>query len=134
KEGYNENAVLRDVQEANDASLALPAGYQTAWTGQEKEQAEAQVFLSNAMLAALALVVLVLLMQFNSLLQTGIVMFSVLLSLIRVFLMLTVTQTPFVLVMTGIGVISLAGIVVNNGIILVDYMNQLRARGMPLEE
>lgn len=134
KEGYNENAVLTDVQKAIDAELKLPPSYLTAWTGQNKEQEDAQTFLSNAMLAALSIVVLVLLMQFNSLLQTGIVMFSVVLSLIGVFLMLTVTQTPFVLVMTGVGVISLAGIVVNNGIILVDYMNQLRSRGMPLEE
>lgn len=134
KEGYNENAVLRDAQNAIEANLGLPPSYQTAWTGQNKEQEEAQAFLSNAMLAALSIVILILITQFNSLLQTGIIMFSVLLALIGVFLMLVVKQAPFVMIMTGVGVISLAGIVVNNGIILIDYMNQLRERGLPLNE
>lgn len=134
KEGYNENAVLREAQKAIDANLGLPPSYQTAWTGQNKEQEDAQAFLSNAMLAALSIVILVLITQFNSLMQTGIVMFSVLLALIGVFLMLVVKQAPFVMIMTGVGVISLAGIVVNNGIILIDYMNQLRERGLGLEE
>lgn len=134
KEGYNENAVLRDAQKAIDANLSLPPSYQTAWTGQNKEQEDAQEFLSAAMLAALSIVVLVLITQFNSLLQTGMIMFSVLLALIGVFLMLVVRQMPFVMIMTGVGVISLAGIVVNNGIILIDYMNQLRERGLDLED
>lgn len=134
EEGYNENAVLREAQRAIDANLGLPPSYQAAWTGQNKEQEDAQAFLTNAMLISLSLVVLVLITQFNSVLQTGIVMFSVLLALIGVFLMLVVKQTPFVLIMTGVGVISLAGIVVNNGIILIDYMNQLRERGLSLDD
>lgn len=133
-EQYNDNAVLLKAKDAIAKDLALPVGYQVSWTGQNKEQEKAQGFLSNAMLAALSIVVLILITQFNSLMQTGIIMFSVLLSLIGVFAMLIVKQDPFVMVMTGVGVISLAGIVVNNGIVFVDYMNQLRDRGMPVKE
>lgn len=75
---------------------------------------------------------LVLITQFNSVLQTLIVMTSVLLSLTGVFLGLMVTATPFGIIMTGIGVISLAGVVVNNAIVLIDYINQLVKEGMDL--
>jgi multidrug efflux pump subunit AcrB len=77
---------------------------------------------------------MVLLTQFNSLRQMIIVMTSVLLSLTGVFIGLLVTGTPFGIIMTGIGVISLAGVVVNNAIVLIDYINQLRRNKIPLRE
>lgn len=133
-EGYNDNAVLMAAQRAIASQLVLPPGYQAAWTGQNKEQEEAGEFLSTALMASLFIIILILITQFNSLTQPGIIMFSVVLSLIGVFAMLLVRQQTFVLIMTGVGIISLAGIVVNNGIVLVDYMNQLRDRGLPLKE
>ena len=77
---------------------------------------------------------LVLITQFNSISQTFIVMTSVVLSLSGVFLGLILTMTNFGIIMTGIGVISLAGVVVNNAIVLIDYINQLRRQGVELYE
>lgn len=126
--GRNSNEVLKDVQ-ARLAGLELPAGYKIKFSGEQEEQQKASAFLGKAFIAALFLIILVLVTQFNSLAQTFIVMTSVILSLSGVFLGLLVTATPFGIIMTGIGVISLAGVVVNNAIVLIDYVNQLRSHG-----
>ena len=129
--GRNSNEVLLEVQ--NRLSfMQLPAGYQINYSGEQEEQQKAAAFLSKAFVGALLLIMLVLITQFNSLLQTLIVMTSVLLSLTGVFLGLMITSTPFGIIMTGIGVISLAGVVVNNAIVLIDFINQLVAEGMEL--
>lgn len=133
-EGHNDNAVLEAAKQAIAKDLPLPPGYQASWTGQNKEQEAAGAFLSSALLAAMFIIALILITQFNSLIQPGIIMFSVVLSLIGVLMMLVIRQQPFVMIMTGVGVISLAGVVVNNAIVLVDYMNQLRDRGMAIKE
>lgn len=131
--GRNSNAVLNDVQ-ARLATLELPAGYRINFSGEQEEQQKAADFLSKAFLVALFLISLVLITQFNSLAKTLIVMSSVILSLTGVFLGLTVTQMPFGVIMTGIGIVSLAGVVVNNAIVLIDYINQLRQQGMELHD
>lgn len=131
--GRNSNEVLKEVQ-AHLVELKLPGGYQLAFSGEQEEQQKAIDFLGKAFLAALFLISLVLVTQFNSLSQTLIVMTSVILSLTGVLIGLLVTNTPFGVIMTGIGVISLAGVVVNNAIVLIDYINQLRAQGLPLRE
>jgi len=79
-------------------------------------------------------IALILLTQFNSVAQAGIVLTSVLLSLSGVFFGLLVTGMPFGIIMTGIGVVSLAGVVVNNAIVLIDYINQLRREGLDLHD
>ncbi len=129
--GRNSNDVLHDVQQRL-ASLKLPSGYQINYSGQQEEQQKAATFLAKAFVGAILLIMLVLITQFNSVLQTLIVMTSVLLSLTGVFLGLMVTATPFGIIMTGIGVISLAGVVVNNAIVLIDYINQLVKEGLDL--
>ncbi len=131
--GRNSNEVLKDVQ-SRLAGLDLPAGYKIDFSGEQEEQANATAFLGKAFVAAIFLIALVLLTQFNSVRQMLIVMTSVILSLTGVFLGLMVTATPFGIIMTGIGVISLAGVVVNNAIVLIDYINQLRKEGMELRE
>ncbi|AMV71785.1 RND family efflux pump [Desulfuromonas sp. DDH964] len=131
--GRNSNEVLQEVQ-ARLAGLALPAGYKINFSGEQEEQQKASAFLAKAFIAALFLIVLVLVTQFNSLGQTFIVMTSVVLSLSGVFLGLLLTATPFGIIMTGIGVISLAGVVVNNAIVLIDYINQLRGQGLELQD
>lgn len=131
--GRNSNEVLKEVQ-AQLVELKLPGGYQLAFSGEQEEQQKAIDFLGKAFLAALFLISLVLVTQFNSLSQTLIVMTSVILSLTGVLIGLLITVTPFGVIMTGIGVISLAGVVVNNAIVLIDYINQLRAQGLPLRE
>ncbi len=131
--GRNSNEVLKEVQQRL-VELKIPGGYQLTFSGEQEEQQKAIAFLGKAFLAALFLIALVLVTQFNSLSQTLIVMTSVILSLTGVQIGLLVTITPFGVIMTGIGVISLAGVVVNNAIVLIDYINQLRAQGMPLRE
>ena len=131
--GYNGNALLAQVQkELRD--FPVPPGYHLAYTGESEDQEEAQAFLSDAFAVALMLILLVLISQFGSVTQPLIIVFSVLLSLMGVFVGLLATGTTFGIIMTGVGVISLAGIVVNNAIVLLDYMNQLRGRGLELEE
>ncbi|MBM3335670.1 efflux RND transporter permease subunit, partial [Candidatus Sumerlaeota bacterium] len=103
-------------------------------TGEAKEQDKATAFLSKAFVAALFLITLVIVTEFNSLLQTLVIMSSVILSLIGVMWGLIVTQMPFSVIMTGLGVISLAGVVVNNAIVLLDYTQLLRSWGRTREE
>ncbi len=133
-EGANANVVLAAAQAAIEAEVEPPPGFELKFTGQNEEQEEAQAFLSKAFLAALFLIGLVLITQFNSVIQPAIILASVILSLIGVLLILYARQLPFSVIMTGVGVISLAGVVVNNAIVLVDYINQLRDRGIELVE
>ena len=129
--GRNSNEVLAEIQQTL-AGLDIPAGYRIDYSGEQEEQQKASAFLGKAFLIAIFLISLVLITQFNSVSQTFIVMTSVILSLSGVFFGLIVTMTNFGIIMTGIGVISLAGVVVNNAIVLIDYINQLRRQGLEL--
>ncbi|MBP9145894.1 MAG: efflux RND transporter permease subunit [Thermoanaerobaculia bacterium] len=108
----------------------LPPGYAVRFAGQSEDEEESTAFLSKAFLYALILVLLLIVGQFNSYAVPFIIMTSVAMSMIGVLAGLVLTGTPFGIIMTGIGVISLAGVVVNNAIVLLDYAEQLRARGM----
>ncbi len=129
--GRSSIEVLNDVQ-ARLARMELPSGYSIDYAGDQEEQQRSSAFLSKAFVVAIFLIFLVLLTQFNSLAQSLIVISSVVLSLMGVFLGLLITGMPFGIIMTGIGVISLAGVVVNNAIVLIDYINLLRKDGMEL--
>ena len=124
------SAVVRAEATAILDKLKLPPGYKIRLTGEQQEQDEAQAFLTKAFAAALFLIMLILVTQFNSVSQPLIILTSVILSLGGVFLGLSVMEFPFGIVMTGVGVISLAGVVVNNAIVLIDYTNRLHGRGM----
>jgi len=128
--GFNQNAVLQEVQETLRQFEAerLPPGYQLRYTGQLEDQNDAQEFLSTAFLIALMLIAFILISQFNSVVKPLIILSSVVMSTVGVFLGLIVFQMPFVIIMTGVGIISLAGIVVNNAIVLIDYIDILRDR------
>jgi len=128
--GYNDNAVLADVKKAVAASVKIPEGYRIDYTGQNKEQKESEQFLTEAFFGALFLISFVLILEFNSLSTPFIIMTSVILSMIGVLIGLMTTLTPFGVIMTGVGVISLAGVVVNNSIVLLDYTIKLRESGM----
>jgi multidrug efflux pump subunit AcrB len=130
--GYNGTAILQEVQRRL-AEFEMPAGYRVDFTGESEDQEEAMAFLfspSGAFVTALLLILIVLITQFNSVTNPFVIMSSVILSLIGVFLGLMITRTPFGIIMTGVGVISLAGIVVNNAIVLVHYINLLRQEGV----
>src|SRR5690606_13195126 len=128
-EGTNPNELLGRVQAflAEDVA-ALPPGYTVRYTGESEEMAESFGFLTTALLIGIALISLILIAQFNSVTNPLIIMIATGLSLVGVLLGLILTRTPFGL-FTFIGIISLAGIVVNNAIVLIDYIEQLRARG-----
>ncbi|GAB5467182.1 MAG: efflux RND transporter permease subunit [Rhodospirillales bacterium] len=107
----------------------LPPGVNVEFRGEQEEQNEAQAFLGQAFMAALFLIAIILLAQFNSFFSVALILMSVLMSTIGVFIGLLVTDQPFGIVMCGIGVIALAGIVVNNNIVLIDTFDKLAARG-----
>jgi len=137
RSGYNPNAVLNEVQQVlnNYLNNEIPSGYSVEWTGEQEDQQESIDFLSMAFLIALFLIAFILISQFNSISKPFIVMTSVIMSTAGVLFGLVFFQMPFVIVMTGIGVISLAGVVVNNAIVLIDYIDILRVRdNMPLFE
>ena len=111
-----------------------PAGYTIRYTGENDDQMAAASFLIKALMIAAFLMILILVTQFNSISQPIIIMTSILLSIIGVLWSLIAFQQPFGVIMTGIGVISLAGVVVNNSIVMIDFTNQLRERGMDRRE
>ena len=126
--------VVRAQAEKILTDFTLPPGYKIRFTGEFEFQQEAQAFLSKAFAAAIFLIILILITQFNSVSQPLIIMTSVILSLGGVFFGLSVMKLPFGIIMTGVGVISLAGVVVNNAIVLIDYTNRLHQRGMHFRE
>jgi len=135
--GLNSNAVLGEVQQvlADFVANELPVGYRVQYTGQSQDQDEAAAFLQSAFLGAVMLIGLILVTQFNSVVKPVIILTSVFMSTAGVFLGLMIFRMPFGIIMTGVGIISLAGIVVNNAIILIDYIDILRTRdGMDRRE
>jgi len=103
----------------------LPRGIKIDYTGQIEEQTKQMNFLMGAFFSGLGLIFLILIFQFNSVSKPGIIMLAIFLSLIGVFGGLIITGKPFVIMMTMMGIISLAGIVVNNGVVLLDYAQLL---------
>jgi multidrug efflux pump len=132
--GFNGPEVLAATRAyLADYLETVPPGYTITYTGESEDQEEAFGFLTTALLISFALIFFVMLIKFNSLSAPIIIMIAVGLSLIGVILGLILTRTPFGL-MTFIGLISLAGIVCVNNIVLVDYLKQLIDRGMARRE
>lgn len=132
-EGVQNAEVLAEI----DAQLtATDFGGLVSWklAGEDEESAAAQSFLMSAFGAAIFLIFAVLLAQFNKLTSVFLVLFSIVLSTIGVLLGLMIMQQPLGIVMTGVGIIALAGIVTNNNIVLIDTYDRLRREGVPVEE
>ena len=127
-------SVLRSEAETILKEFHLPPGYHLRFTGENEEEQNAKAFLSRAFGIAILLIFLILVTLFNSVAQPLIILSSVILSLGGVFLGLAVMGYPFGIIMSGVGVISLAGVVVNNAIVLIDYTNKLREAGMNLTD
>lgn len=128
-EGNNPNEVVQVLKEKMDEYAKadrMKDGIEFAFTGQQEEQEKEMAFLSSALLIAVFLILLIIVAQFNSYSMPSVIMITVILSLIGVLLGLVISRQNFVIMMTMIGVISLAGVVVNNAIVLIDYTNQLR--------
>ena len=130
-EGANANEIVEDLKELMkeyEADKLLADDVTYSFTGQQDEQAKEMAFLSKALLIAMFLVLLIIVMQFNAFSSSAVIMFAVIFSFIGVLLGEVIFQMDFVIMMTMIGIISLAGVVVNNAIVLLDYTNLLRQR------
>ncbi|MGB0933214.1 MAG: efflux RND transporter permease subunit [Lishizhenia sp.] len=128
-EGFNGNEVVEELKALMveyEADQKIPEAIAYKFTGQQDEQAKEMAFLSGALLIAVFLILLIIVTQFNSYSTPAIILFAVFLSMIGVFLGLIISGQTFVIIMTMIGIISLAGVVVNNAIVLIDYTNLLR--------
>jgi multidrug efflux pump subunit AcrB len=128
KEGYNANEInqqIKDLIETYDAPEHLQS-CKVDFTGEQQEQQESMDFMMLAMVVAVALIMIILVAQFNSIVKPLIIMATVLFSTIGVFGGLGIFQMNFIVVMTGIGIVSLAGVVVNNAIVLIDYIDYLK--------
>jgi multidrug efflux pump len=126
-EGYNANEINTRIAQILE-EYDMPYGYSYEFTGEQQEQAESMEFLVYALFIAIALIMIIMVTQFNSFIRPAIIIATVLFSTIGVFLGLGIFKMEFVVIMTGIGIISLAGIVVNNGIVLIDYIDLTRKR------
>ncbi|MAI58048.1 MAG: acriflavine resistance protein B [Rhodobacteraceae bacterium] len=122
-------AFLTDYLERNP----LPRGIQWEWTGDQQDEAESQAFLMTAFPAALALMFIILLAQFNSFYNAFIVLIAVVFSTIGVLIGMLVMQQAFSTIMTGTGVVALAGIVVNNNIVLIDTYQDFESKMPKIE-
>lgn len=132
-EGYNLALELPKIEQAL-AELGLPPNVEFRMRGQNEEQEHSAAFLEKAFLVALVAMAVILITQFNSFYQAFLILSAVLFSTVGVFAGLLIFQKPFGVIMSGIGVISLAGIVVNNNIVLIDTYNQLIKRGLDKKE
>jgi multidrug efflux pump subunit AcrB len=127
-EGRVQSEVINEVR-TRLAGVNLPTGYGIKLTGSQEEQQKAASFLSNAFIITLLLVFLIMVAEFNSLKVPFVILISVILSLIGVMLGLIITRTPASVIMTGVGVVALGGIVVRNGIVLLDFVKHKHGEG-----
>lgn len=125
--GYNPTETVNSIKTAMK-DFTLPAGYELKFTGEQEDQSKEMAFLSKALMIAVFLIFLIMVSQFNSASTPFIIISSVLFSLIGVLMGLVIFQMDFIIIMTMIGIISLAGVVVNNAIVLLDYTNLLIKR------
>ncbi|WED22279.1 efflux RND transporter permease subunit [Vibrio sp. JC009] len=144
-DGRRVSEVMADIKGDYNLSIELPkiearlkelglTGVDFKLRGKNEDQDKSSAFLMKAFVVALGVMALILITQFNSFYQAFLILSAVLFSTVGVFAGLLIFQKPFGIVMSGIGVISLAGIVVNNNIVLIDTFNQLLRRGLSREE
>lgn len=131
--GYNANEIVGKIDNALKR-YKLPMGVSVKMGGEQEEQAETGAFLGTALMVSLGLIFLILVTQFNSISKPIIILSEILLSLIGVFLGFSIFNMEISIIMTGVGIIALAGIVVRNGILLVEFTEILLSQGMPLRE
>ena len=121
-------AVVARIENSMKNFNDLPKGVKIDYTGQIEEEKKQMNFLVGAFITGLLLIFFILIIQFNSVSKPGIIMLAIFLSLIGVFGGLVISGAPFVIMMTMVGIIALAGIVVNNGVVLLDYTELLISR------
>lgn len=122
--GYNATRINDEIRDLLE-DYNMPDGYGYAFTGEQQEQAESFEFLITALLIAVSLIILILVTQFNSVYKPFIIIGSVIFSTAGAFFGLALFDMDFIVIMTMVGIISLAGVVVNNAIVLLDYTDYL---------
>lgn len=130
---FNPNEVVGQIQQAM-TSFNVPDGVLINMTGEQEKQAETMAFLSRAGMIAMGLIFMILVIQFNSTTKPLIIMSEIILSVIGVLIGFSIFRMEISIVMTGVGLMALAGIVVRNGILLVEFTDLLISQGMPLRE
>lgn len=123
------NKALTKKIEEFKAKTQIPADITIKQTGEGEQQAETSAFLGTALLSALLIIFLILVLQFNSLSKPFIVLTEIFFSIIGVFLGYALTGMSMATIMVGVGIIGLAGIVIKNGILLIEFTDELRGRG-----
>lgn len=131
--GFAPNEVVASVQQAV-ADYELPQGVTVDMTGEQEQQAETASFLGSAMLISLGIIFLILVTQFNSLSKPLIILSEIIFSLIGVLLGFAIFGMEISILMTGVGIVALAGIVVRNGILIVEFIDLMREQGMELKD
>ncbi len=131
KQGFNPNDIVGQIKEVIK-TIQPPQTVSIKVGGEQEEQAETVGFLSNALMASVGLILLVLIIQFNSIGKTVIILSEIILSIIGVLLGFGIFKIPMSIVMTGVGIFALAGIVVRNGILLIEFAEQSLKEGKSL--
>jgi multidrug efflux pump subunit AcrB len=132
--GYTPTEVNKNITTAINNFSQKGPGVTIKQTGEGAQQAETGAFLGKAMLIALMLILFILVLQFNSVSKSVIILTEIVFSVIGVILGFSITGMTISVVMTGIGIVGLAGIVVKNAILVIDFADELRARGMKTRE
>lgn len=126
-DGYNANEIVAELQ-SNLEDYDFPEGYTFEFTGEQQQQAEDMAFLGGAFIFALFLIFIIIVAQFNSIISPFIILLSILFSTIGVMLGYFFSGMTYSIIFSSVGIISLAGVVVNNAIVLIDYINLLIKR------
>ena len=127
--GYTANEVVAKIRKLA-VKFPLHEGSEIKLTGEQEDQAEASSFLGKAMLLSLGLIFFILITQFNSISKTLIILSEVIFSIIGVLLGIIIFKMDISIIMTGLGIVALGGIVVRNGILIVEFTDVLKARGL----
>ena len=131
--GYTANEIVPKI-EGLAKDFPLSEGVQIQLTGEQEYQAESANFLMNAMIISIGLIFFILITQFNSFVKTVIILSEVIFSIIGVLLGIIIFQMDVSVIMTGLGIVALGGIVVRNGILIVEFTDRLRERGTRTRE
>jgi multidrug efflux pump len=133
-QGYTPTAVNVDIKKAIDAFTGKEDGVTITQTGEGKQQAETGAFLGKALIIALGLILFILVLQFNSVSKSVIILTEIIFSVIGVLFGFGITKMEISVVMTGLGIVGLAGIVVKNGILVIEFADELHSRGLRIRE
>jgi multidrug efflux pump subunit AcrB len=131
--GFTPNEVVAQIQEAAN-TFPTPEGVSIKLTGEQEDQKETSDFLLKALLMSVAIILIILVLQFNSFGKPLLILTEIVFSVIGVLLGFAIFGMTFSILMTGVGIVALAGIVVRNGILLVEFTDELMKRDLPLRE